>query len=109
MAIAPWAGAQALIGGPLPAWIPTIAGGAQVLLLVPVLAVALNHYLTVKGSHKLVELSPSLRFTFFGSIGYVVTSVSAAVLCSADPVPLHRLRFHPGCGGLLPVSTCSSP
>ena len=82
VAISPWAGAQALIGGPLPAWIPTIAGGAQVLLLVPVLAVALNHYLTVRGSHKLVELSPSLRFTFFGSIGYVVTSVSAAVLSS---------------------------
>ncbi len=82
VAISPWAGAQALIGGPLPAWIPTIAGGAQVLLLVPVLAVALNHYLTVRGSHKLVELSPSLRFTFFGSIGYVITSVSAALLCS---------------------------
>jgi cytochrome c oxidase cbb3-type subunit 1 len=80
--ISPWAGAQALIGGPLPAWIPTIAGGAQVLLLVPVLAVALNHYLTVRGSHKLVEISPSLRFTFFGSIGYVVTSVSAALLGS---------------------------
>lgn len=82
VAISPWAGAQALIGGPLPAWIPTIAGGAQVLLLVPVLAVALNHYLTVRGNHKLVELSPSLRFTFFGSIGYVVTSVSAALLGS---------------------------
>ncbi len=82
VAISPWAGAQELIGGPLPAWLPTLAGTAQVLLLVPVLAVGLNHYLTVRGSHKLVEQSPSLRFTFFGSIGYVVTSVSAAVLCS---------------------------
>jgi cytochrome c oxidase cbb3-type subunit 1 len=78
--IAPWAGAQDLIGGPVPAWMPAIAGAAQVLLLIPVLAVAFNHYLTVKGNHKLVELSPSLRFTFFGSIGYVVTSVSAAAI-----------------------------
>ncbi len=82
VAIAPWTGAQELIGGPLPAWIPSIAGAAQILLLVPMLAIAFNHYLTVKGSHKLVELSPSLRFTFFGSIGYVVTSVSAALLSS---------------------------
>lgn len=82
VAISPWAGAQELIGGPLPAWIPTLAGTAQVLLLIPVLAVAVNHYLTVRGSHKLVELSPSLRFTFFASIGYVITSVSAAVLSS---------------------------
>jgi cytochrome c oxidase cbb3-type subunit I len=78
--IAPWAGAQELIGGPIPAWMPAIGGAAQVLLLIPVLAVGLNHYLTVRGSHKLVEMSPSLRFTFFGSVGYVVTSVSAAVL-----------------------------
>lgn len=82
VAIAPWTGAQELIGGPLPAWIPALAGTAQVLLLIPVLAIAFNHYLTVKGSHRLVELSPSLRFTFFGSIGYVVTSVSAALLSS---------------------------
>ena len=82
VALSPWAGAQELIGGPLPAWLPTVAGTAQVLLLVPVLAIAFNHYLTVKGSHRLVELSPSLRFTFFGSIGYVITSISAAVLSS---------------------------
>lgn len=82
VALAPWAGAQELVGGPIPAIIPAFAGAAQVLLLIPVLAVGLNHYLTVRGSHGLVELSPSLRFTFFGSIGYVVTSVAAAVLSS---------------------------
>ena len=82
MGIAPWAGAQSLIGGPIPAWMPSIGAAAQVLLLIPVLAVGINHYLTVKGSHKLIEVSPSLRFTFFGSIGYVVTAVSAAVLSS---------------------------
>ncbi|MES2709551.1 MAG: cbb3-type cytochrome c oxidase subunit I [Verrucomicrobiota bacterium] len=80
--ITPWAGAQELVGGPLPAIIPAFAGAAQVLLLIPVLAVAFNHYLTVKGNHNLVELSPSLRFTFFGSIGYVVVSVMAALLSS---------------------------
>jgi cytochrome c oxidase cbb3-type subunit 1 len=61
---------------------PAFSGAAQVLLLIPMIAITFNHYLTVKGSHKLVELSPSLRFTFFGSIGYAVTSVSAAVLSS---------------------------
>lgn len=82
MIITPWSGTQEWIGGPVPAWIPAIGGFAQVLLLVPVLAVAINHYLTVRGNHHLVELSPSLRFTFFGSVGYVITAVSAAVLSS---------------------------
>lgn len=78
--LAPWTGAQDLVGGPIPALIPAFAGTAQVLLLIPVIAVAFNHYLTVRGQHNLVELSPSLRFTFFGSIGYVVVSVMAAGL-----------------------------
>jgi len=82
IALAPWTGAQDLIGGPIPAWMPAFSGAAQVLRLIPMIAITFNHYLTVKGSHKLVELSPSLRFTFFGSIGYAVTSVSAAVLSS---------------------------
>ncbi len=82
VAISPWSGAQDLIGGPLPAWLPAVAGTAQILLLIPVLAIAFNHYLTVKGHHRLVELSPSLRFTFFGSIGYAITSVCAALLSS---------------------------
>lgn len=80
--LAPWTGAQDLIGGPLAAYIPGIAGTAQILLLVPTLAVAINHYFTVRGAHGLVGISPSLRFTFFGSVGFVVVSVMAAALSS---------------------------
>jgi len=82
MVLAPWTGAQELIGGPIPAWIPAWAGMAQILLLIPTLAVVLNHYHTVRGSHDLVTLSPSLRFTFFGAIGYVTTCVISALLGS---------------------------
>ncbi len=81
--LAPWTGAQALIGGPVPVWLPAIAGAAQILLLISTLAVCINHYQTVKGCHHLVTSSPTLRFTFFGSVGYVVTCVVAAVLCSS--------------------------
>lgn len=82
MILAPWSGMQQLIGGPVPAILPAIGGTAQYLLLIPLVAVAINHYRTVQGSHKLVALSPSLRFTFFGAVGYVVTTVAAAILCS---------------------------
>ncbi len=81
--LAPWTGAQQLIGGPLPVWLPATAGAAQILLLISTLAVCLNHYQTMKGAHNLVSQSPSLRFTFFGSVGYVATCVIAAVLSSA--------------------------
>ena len=81
--LAPWTGAQELIGAPVPRFLPIVAGTAQVLMLIPVVAVGLNHYRTVRGSHALVEVSPSLRFTFFGSIGYAVSAVLSAVLGSS--------------------------
>ncbi|RFC50626.1 MAG: cytochrome c oxidase cbb3-type subunit 1 [Verrucomicrobia bacterium] len=90
LVLAPWAGAQELIGGPVPAWIPAVAGTAQILLLIPMLAVCLNHYQTVRGAHELVNVSPSLRFTFFAAVGYVCTCVASAVLGSMS---LSRYTF----------------
>jgi cytochrome c oxidase cbb3-type subunit 1 len=84
MVLAPWTGAQELIGGPVPAWIPAWAGTAQILLLIPMLAVVLNHYQTVRGAHNLVTLSPALRFTFFSAIGFVTTCFICAILGSME-------------------------
>jgi cytochrome c oxidase cbb3-type subunit 1 len=80
--LAPWTGAQQFIGGPLPVWLPAWSGMAQILLLVPVTAIMLNHWKTVRGSHGLVTVSPSLRFTFFSAVGFVTTCVISAVLSS---------------------------
>ena len=75
-----WTGMQDLLGGPLPKWMPAVSGGAQILLLIPVIMVGINHYKTVEGSHSLVNFSPALRFTFFGAIGYTAASAVMAVL-----------------------------
>jgi cytochrome c oxidase cbb3-type subunit 1 len=80
MVLGGWTGLQEMAGGPFNAWIPGISGGAQFLLLIPVLAVGINHYRTVQGSHHLIEVSPALRFTFFGSVGYAIASVAIALL-----------------------------
>jgi cytochrome c oxidase cbb3-type subunit 1 len=82
--LAPWTGAQELIGGPVPARIPAWAGTAQILLLIPMLAVCINHWQTVRGSHQLVTVSPALRFTFFAAFGYVATCVTCALLSSMN-------------------------
>lgn len=88
--LAPWSGAQELIGGPVPNWLPAFAGTAQILLLIPMLAVVLNHFQTMKGSNNLVGVSPSLRFSFFAAIGYVITCIMAAALSSMS---LSRFTF----------------
>jgi cytochrome c oxidase cbb3-type subunit 1 len=82
MALGGWTGIQDLIGGPLPAWMPAIAGGAQILMLLPVIAVGINHLKTAGDKLSLINHSPSLRFTFFGSIGYCISCVILACVHS---------------------------
>ena len=79
-AFAGWTGMQRYAGGPLPAWMTAVASAAGVLVLISVGIVGLNQHLTTLGSHKLVEASPTLRFTFVGSLFYPVSGVILALL-----------------------------
>lgn len=75
-----WTGLQKLTGGPLPTWLPAVSGAAQWFLLIPVLCVAANHFFTVRGHHGLVQVSPTLRFTFASAVFYVGAHLVAAGL-----------------------------
>lgn len=78
--LAGWTGMQKYMGGPLPAWMPAVSGMATLLLLVPAGIVALNHHLTTKGKHDLIESSPTLRFVFVGSFSFLVMSGVQALI-----------------------------
>ncbi len=78
--LAGWTGMQTYMGGPLPSWMPSVGALAGVLLLIPVGVVGLNHHLTTLGNHNLVATSPTLRFTFLGSIFYPIMGVILALL-----------------------------
>ncbi|MGI8605256.1 MAG: cbb3-type cytochrome c oxidase subunit I [Verrucomicrobiales bacterium] len=78
-----WTGLQKLTGGPLPTWMPAVSGAAQWFLLIPVICVMANHYFTVRGHHGLVQISPTLRFTFAAAVFYVGTHLVAAILVFA--------------------------
>ncbi|MFN0125407.1 MAG: cbb3-type cytochrome c oxidase subunit I [Verrucomicrobiales bacterium] len=78
-----WTGLQKLIGGPLPTWMPAVSSAAQVMLLIPVICVAANHFLTTRGQHGLVQVSPTLRFVFAGAVFYVASHVVAAFFALA--------------------------
>ena len=81
-----WTGLQKFIGGPLPTWMPAVSSAAQVLLLIPVLCVGANHFLTVRGRHELVAVSPTLRFVFAGAVFYVASHLVAAYLTLAPGI-----------------------
>jgi cytochrome c oxidase cbb3-type subunit 1 len=70
-----WNGMHHLIGGPLPAWLITASVVASVMMIIPVLTVAINHHMTMKGQFGMLKFSPTLRFVVFGAMCYTFVSL----------------------------------
>lgn len=72
-------GLHHLIGGPVPTWAVTISIVHSVMMLIPVIAVAVNHHMTMLGSFKLMLHSPTLRFVVLGAMMYTFASVQGSM------------------------------
>ncbi|MGF1656738.1 MAG: cbb3-type cytochrome c oxidase subunit I [Verrucomicrobiales bacterium] len=70
-----WNGMHHLIGGPFPAWMITASVVASFMMVIPVIAVAINHHMTMVGHFKLLGQSPTLRFVVFGAMAYTAVSL----------------------------------
>lgn len=73
-----WAGMHHLTGGPVPAWMVSASTVGSMMMLIPVMAVALNHHMTMWGHFDQLRYSPSLRFVVFGAIAYTCVSVQGS-------------------------------
>jgi len=71
-------GSHHLLQAPIPEWLKTMAVLMTVLMMVPVLAFAVNIMLTMRGSWNKVTASPILMFIIFGSANYVLSSVQGS-------------------------------
>lgn len=72
-------GGHHLIGGPVPTWLITLSIVQSVMMIIPVVAVAVNHHMTVGGNIRAVAASPTLRFVVLGSMLYVAASVQGSM------------------------------
>ncbi len=75
-----WTGMTHVIGGPFPAWIVTASIVAKVLLLIPVLAAAVNFHLTMKGDFGMLRENFALRFVVTGAVIYTVYSIVGSTI-----------------------------
>jgi cytochrome c oxidase cbb3-type subunit 1 len=76
-------GVHHLIGGPVPQWVVTVSIVMSVLMLVPVVAVAINHHFTAFRYWRQIWQQPALRFVVFGAMMYTLASIQGS---------LHSLR-----------------
>jgi len=75
-----WNGIHHLIGGPLPTWLVTVSIVASVMMVIPVLAVAVNHHMTTFKHFHMLKVSPTLRFTVFGAMAYTAVSLQGSAM-----------------------------
>lgn len=73
-----WNGMHHLIGGPFPAWLISASIAASVMMLIPVITVAINHHLTMRGSFNALKWSPTLRFVVFAAMSYTLVSIQGS-------------------------------
>jgi cytochrome c oxidase cbb3-type subunit I len=79
-----WAGMHHLIGGPIPAWLSTASTVGSMMMFIPVIAVAINHHMTMMGHFHRLKYSPALRFTVFGAIAYTAVSFQGSIEALKD-------------------------
>ncbi len=72
-------GVHHLIGGPVPRWVVTLSIVTSVAMVVPVIAVAVNHHLTVLGRFRALYHSPVLRFVMAGAMMYTLASLQGSL------------------------------
>jgi len=76
-------GVHHLIGGPVPVWVVTLSIVTSVAMLIPVIAVAVNHHKTAWKHRGALKHSPVLRFIMLGAVMYTLASFQGS---------LHSLR-----------------
>ncbi len=79
-----WAGMHHLIGGPIPSWMISASIVGSMMMFIPVMAVALNHHMTMWGHFEQLRYSPALRFVVFGAMSYTVVSFQGSLEALRD-------------------------
>lgn len=72
-------GIHHLIGGPVPTWVVTLSVVQSVMMVIPVIAVAINQHVLVARNTWAFKESLPLRFVSFGAIMYTLASLQGAM------------------------------
>lgn len=68
-------GMHHLIGGPMPSWMIATSITASILMVIPVVAVGINHHMTVAGRFGALRYSPALTLIVLAAMSYTAVSL----------------------------------
>ena len=75
-----WSGLNQLTSGPIPAWMVSTSIAASVLLVIPLIAVAINWHRTLAGKYDRAKADITLRFVVFGATSYLVATAMGILM-----------------------------
>jgi cytochrome c oxidase cbb3-type subunit I len=75
-----WVGAHHLIHGPMSQWLQTTAIVFSIWLVIPVWAVVVNLFATLKGQWAQYSQSPAIRFLMMGNLFYLLTTLQGTLM-----------------------------
>lgn len=78
--IASFGSASQLVGGPVPAWIPSLGIAANLLALSAIGILAVMWHRTIGGAYALAWSNPVLKFILFAAGAYIVGSIGHVLL-----------------------------
>ncbi|MGS1012984.1 cbb3-type cytochrome c oxidase subunit I [Rhodanobacter sp. UC4450_H17] len=71
-------GIHHLVGGPVPTWLVTLSIVQSMMMIVSVVAVAINHHVTVARNLWALRDSTPLRFVWLGALSYTIVSLQGS-------------------------------
>ncbi len=75
-----WSGLSQFIGGPFPAWMVSTGAVSSFLLLLPIVAIGTNFYLSMGDHLQAINWSPALRFSAVGVFAFVLAGLQGVVI-----------------------------
>ena len=75
-----WTGLARLAGGPIPAWMISASMAANLIMLVPLLSVGLNWYLTLSGKGPNLKQDGVMRFIRFAAVAYLLSGTGRVLI-----------------------------
>jgi cytochrome c oxidase cbb3-type subunit 1 len=91
--LAQWLGMTRLISGPVPAWMPSVSIAAAGLMLVPLISVAMNWYLTAEGRTNLLRQTDTGRFVWFAALSYIVATVALILMGNRSAAEVTQFTY----------------
>lgn len=88
-----WTGMTHIIGAPLPAWMITASIVAEMLMLIPVLAVGVNFHLTMKGDFRELRDNLALRFVITGAVIYTAYAFVGSITSARSIAQFTQFTF----------------